>query len=276
MVTSSVSRRKTPGSLVLGSYKFLPYINMSLKEADALRVCAQLAIENTQTLKVRAAEVRCPDNTPIIGTLSNILREIPVVSMDLKLISDEGSDFDGIKVENVSLSSIGSCTFVIVTDFLKNKLHVDDAVKCVQDGGYIIAREHLSQNESEATASFTVIATILTDDEKLVLLEPLKRKIFGSPKIVKIESNHYDWIDELRDAAKETSVILFSQSDPTSGLIGLVNCLRKEPEYRNIRAFFIDDDSAPPFSLDNPFYIKQLKLGLAVNVYRNVSDFFAH
>lgn len=273
MVASSVSRRKPPGHLVLGCYQFLPYNNMKVNKNDALRVCSQLAIENSQALKIRAAEVGSKDNAPIIGIFSDILREIPSVSIDLKLLSDEGgNDFDGVTVENISLSSLTNCTFVVVTNFLEKKIHHDDLVKCIQDGGYLISRESLSQTVSEIPSTFNVIASIITDDERLVLLEPIKRKIIGSPNIIQIDNEQFDWIYELRVAAKENSVILVSQNEPTSGLIGFVNCLRKESDYKNIKAFFVDDNSAPPFSLANPFYTRQLKLGLAINVYRNVSS----
>lgn len=270
MVASPVSRRKAPGHLVLGSYKFLPYANVNVSKIDALRACVQLALENNQTLKVRAVEVSCKDNDPIIGMLNEILREIPSISVDLKLLSDEGEIIDGVTVENVSVTSMTNCTFVIVTDLLKNKIPVDDVSKCIQDGGYLISRESLSHTEWSTPSTLNVIASMQTENEKLIVLEPIKRKIYGSPRVIKIDNKQFDWINELREAAKENFVILVSQ-ESTSGIIGFVNCLRKESDYKNVRAFFIDDENAPSFSLVHPFYIKQLKLGLAINVYRNVS-----
>ncbi|XP_037041706.1 fatty acid synthase-like isoform X2 [Bradysia coprophila] len=269
MVASAVSRRKAHGHLVLESYKFLPYINMKVSKDDALRVCTQLAIENSHTLKVRAVELRCKENTPIIGLLNDVLQEIPSISIDLKLLSDEGNNFEGVPVENVSLSTMAGCTFVIVTEFLKNQHHFDDVMKCIQDGGYLISRESLSETDLETPSTFNVLASILTEDEQLVLLEPIKRKIFGSPKIVNITNTQFEWVTGVRQAAKDNSVILVGQNEPTSGLIGFINCLRKEPDYKNVKGFFVDDDRAPPFSLENPFYTKQLMFGLAINVYRN-------
>lgn len=271
MTASPVSRRKAPGSLILGSYKFLPYINMKVNKTDALRACVQLAIENSQITKVRVVEVGSKDNNPIIDNLRDILGEVPSVSSELKLISDQESNIDGIIVENVQLSSLTNYTFIVVTSFLNNQFLADDVLKCIADGGYLISRENLSQIDFEPPSTFNVIATIITDDERLILLEPVRRKIFGSPKVVKIDSTQFEWVNELRDSIKETSVILFSQNEPTSGLIGFINCLRKEPEYKNVKGFFVDDVNAPPFSLTDPFYTKQVKLGLAINVYRNVS-----
>lgn len=271
MTASPVSRRKAPGNVILGSYKFLPYVNMKVNQTDALRAFVQMAIENSQITKIRAVEVRSEGKKPIIGNLRDILSEIPSVAMDLKLISDQECDIDGITVENVKLSSLTNYTFVVVTDLLNNQFLADDALKCIADGGYLISRENLSQIDFEPPHTFNVLATIITEDERLILLEPVKRKIFGSPKTIKIDSTQFEWVHELRESIKETAVILFSQSEPTSGLIGFINCLRKESEYKNVKGFFVDDVNAPPFSLTDPFYTKQLKLGLAINVYRNVS-----
>lgn len=272
MVASSVSRRKAPGNLVLGSYKFLPYINMKVSKTDALRVCVQLAMENNQISKFRAVEIKSEDNSPIIGVLRDILHEVPSISMDMKLISDQEDDIDGVTVESAKLSSLTNYTFVVVTNFLENKIPVDDVLKCLGDGGYLISREKSSHTQVEAPSTFNIIASIATEDETLVLLEPIKRKIFGSPKIVMVDSTQFEWIHELREAIKESSVILVSQNQPTSGLLGFINCLRKESDYKNIKGFFVDDVNAPPFSLSDQFYSKQLRLGLAINVYRNVRN----
>lgn len=76
---------------------------------------------------------------------------------------------------------------------------------------------------------------------------------------------------ELRIAISNGPVILVSQNEKHSGLIGLVNCLRKEPNSQSVKCVFIDDINAPEFSLDDAFYKDQLSLGFSVNVYKNVS-----
>jgi len=64
---------------------------------------------------------------------------------------------------------------------------------------------------------------------------------------------------------------VYSFNESLNGVIGLVNCLRKEPDGNMIRCFFIDDPSAPEFDLCHPFYSAQFSLGMALNIYRNVS-----
>lgn len=52
------------------------------------------------------------------------------------------------------------------------------------------------------------------------------------------------------------------------GVIGLFNCLRKEIGTDVIRGLLIQDSDAPKFSLQDPFYLQQIKKDLAVNVLK--------
>ena len=48
--------------------------------------------------------------------------------------------------------------------------------------------------------------------------------------VVKITQNVSEWLEPLKNAlTKETQVIAYSQNDSFSGVMGLVNCIRKEP-----------------------------------------------
>ena len=71
--------------------------------------------------------------------------------------------------------------------------------------------------------------------------------------------------NELKKPAK---IILVSEKDPECGLLGLVNCLRREPGGESIRGVFIQDKTAPKFSLHEPLYAEQLRNDLIINVLR--------
>lgn len=72
-----------------------------------------------------------------------------------------------------------------------------------------------------------------------------------------------------QEALKVGSVLLYSQADRHSGILGFINCLRREPNGEKLRCVFVDDDSAPEFSIDHQFYKAQLDLGLAINVFKH-------
>jgi fatty acid synthase, animal type len=55
-----------------------------------------------------------------------------------------------------------------------------------------------------------------------------------------------------------------------SGILGLVNCIRKEsPNGDRLKCVFIQDKTAPKFDIEAPFYQSQLKHGLATNIFKD-------
>lgn len=66
-------------------------------------------------------------------------------------------------------------------------------------------------------------------------------------------------------------MVIYSQNEPLNGLLGLINCLRREPGGEIVHGLLIADPSAPPFNPDLEFYEEQLDMDLALNVYQEVS-----
>lgn len=84
----------------------------------------------------------------------------------------------------------------------------------------------------------------------------------------------FSWIDKVKEELKEgQKIVLYSQDEHINGLLGLVNCLRKEPGGEIVYGLLINDPSAPPFDPDLEFYEEQLDKDLAINVYQDVSKF---
>lgn len=85
----------------------------------------------------------------------------------------------------------------------------------------------------------------------------------------------YEWVETLKSALKSAEtdptkkIILFAQGEDTNGIIGLVNCVIKEPGGNSVKSVFIQDPVAPKFSVTDPFYSVQLKKGLVSNVLKS-------
>ena len=78
-----------------------------------------------------------------------------------------------------------------------------------------------------------------------------------------------EWLPKLQEHVRNNSnILLLSQKNKGSGILGLVTCLRKELETHNIKCFFIADD-APMFDVERNIYRKQLKKNFTMNVYKN-------
>jgi fatty acid synthase len=56
--------------------------------------------------------------------------------------------------------------------------------------------------------------------------------IVENPVVVHVTGRNYDWLPAVQTAISRSSkrhIILVAQGEPLSGIVGLVNCIRKEP-----------------------------------------------
>jgi fatty acid synthase, animal type len=114
-----------------------------------------------------------------------------------------------------------------------------------------------------------LLASFQTEHECVNLLRFIENNNAEPETVIKITSNIDEWLNSLKSALKKGSVLAYSQNEPLSGILGLVNCIRKEPDGDKLKCFFIDDETAPRFDVHNAFYKSQLQLGLVTNVYKN-------
>lgn len=288
MHTNAVSRRKAPGYPVLETYKYIPYISTPpLPKSDAIRAHTQIIIENTPMLRVKAVEVDYDNSiTPLLPQFELALGDLPLITSDLMVLTGQDLSLGKIHVEDGKLSTQTNCLLIVSKNMFERHEFVSGAIQSLHDRGYLVSRESINFSAAEAAQKcppeFNIISMIRTDDdEQLVLLQRApKRKVALSLDVVVNISNStdattadsYEWLEKLKVAVRQTkgNVIVVAQNNSKSGIVGLVNCLRKEPDGNKVICVFIDDEHAPPFSLQLPFYQEQLRLGLAFNVLRNV------
>jgi len=61
------------------------------------------------------------------------------------------------------------------------------------------------------------------------------------PIVVKISNTDFSWLPVLQkllkadDASVSQKIVLVSEKDPTNGIVGLLNCIRKEPGGDRVR-----------------------------------------
>ncbi|CAH0548596.1 unnamed protein product [Brassicogethes aeneus] len=80
----------------------------------------------------------------------------------------------------------------------------------------------------------------------------------------------FNWLENLKTAVKnDGNVAVYSLNEPLSGILGLVNCLRREPMGVNVKTFFMVDDQTPEFDLDHRFYSEQFAKNMGINVFKN-------
>ncbi|XP_055593803.1 fatty acid synthase-like [Uranotaenia lowii] len=269
----TIERRNPLGVPVLESYRFVPYHSgVMISAEEAIRMCVQIALENVLMYTVNVAEVHNQNLTPVVQMFGNAIADIPLIKSSLTLLTNEPIQLENVAVKPESFGELSNILFLVTENNLANPQFIQSAIGCLESDGYVLLREKIDSKIMNFSLpdQFDLIATFLVDTEEIFTLLRLKSKFVSeTPVPIQINSSSLDWLAEVKQSAKTRPLVLYSQNDSISGVIGLVNCIRKEPGAQNVRCVFIDDPNAPLFSLDNPIYSKQLELNLAINVLRN-------
>lgn len=276
---SAIGRRKPPGIPVLESYEFIPHLpSHKLPLEDATRALVQLGFENAHALKIKTVELDNDDREPIVQFFHEALGDLPLVASEAMYLTKNDVELPGVHVEDGKLSSLTNCTFIIACAWSNNLKFVETAIGCLKEKAYLVLRESLSTDFTQLVIppSCKLVCAIPTDNELLVMFQYEKRKTFGTSTVVRISSQdiEYSWIEEIRTAVTNGPVTLVAEKESYSGILGLVNCLRREPIGQLVTCVFVADLKAPTFDPEHPLYKTQLRLGLAINVYYNVSSIF--
>lgn len=150
---------------------------------------------------------------------------------------------------------------------------LQEALGTLKNECFVLSRENKFQFEQEST-TYDIITVFFTDSEYFVLL---RNKIKPKPTVYyKIDTKDmtFSWVEDVKNELKkeQQKLVLYSQGEPVNGLLGLVNCLRKEPGGEMVRGLLIADPTAPQFSADCKLYKEHLDKGLGMNVFKDVSD----
>ena len=122
-------------------------------------------------------------------------------------------------------------------------------------------------------SGFTQICYFSSDDDETFILLRKNMELPKEALYLKISAkdNTFQWIDKLKESRKASKdIVLVSENEPENGLLGFINCVRKEKDLSNIRCVLIDDVAAPAFAKDVALYEQKLRLGLAINVFKEV------
>lgn len=248
---SAISRKKPLRDPVLEKYVFVPNeAVLTLKES--LRINVQLILESTSTVKFKIAEIaeeKGADLTPLI----------------LAAIDDQPTvQAETVTVQKDTTANASDCLLVIGSDLLKHQDQLEEAFKAITLDGFVLSREDLGSSINCPTAE--VVTVHQTPKATLVLLRktPLVKPI----KLVLLENS--DWLQQLKQLMKtEEEILVCSQNGRINGILGLMNCIWKEPNGQHCRCLFIQDTNTPIVDLNLEFYQKQLQKGLAMNVFQN-------
>lgn len=275
MVANSITRRKAPGLEVLDAYRFLPLVpSETLTLSDGVRVVTQLILENSVNLtKLKMAEVDSEQQTPIIPVFEDAIAETPLIKAEYTLLTEQNISMDNVNVVHGRNAAILREQHLVITQNAGNSMaNLDEQLAGLDEKSFLLLRQSAKTPFTDVPPEFITVTAIPTENETLILLQKKpKAQTVRNPTVIEVLSNDYSyqWLDAIKANIKSGPVLLYTQNDPSPGLLGLVNCLRREPAGENVRCVIVMDRLAPKFALDNSLYATQLDAGLAVNIYRN-------
>ncbi|XP_043668271.1 fatty acid synthase-like [Vespula pensylvanica] len=301
-IRSSVIARKFINYPIVEEHKFIAYRDkkeVSLEEI--LTLSMHIILENLPIINIKIIEL-VEDNDNISAEklvsplLLNILENVPLIQANINVFApankfDEKdilkdvtvSDLDKIQsIDNVPLA-IG---YALLTK--EKKENLKQLLKSIKDQAFLLSREKINTPLDLSILNEFQLRIVLekrTSEESWILL----RKMRNTPKnilFINVNSNDYNWLQQVQTVlAKEnehdmsnTRVILYEEGNFESGLLGFINCLRKEPGGEIFRVVLIQDLKAPKFSFKLPLYSEQLEMDLIINVLRpgNVWGSYRH
>lgn len=276
MVVSSVVRRKQPGLEVHDRYEFVPLNpDYEMNVTDVMKVVTQLILENSMATVLDVLEIHDDRIEPIIGLFADVIREIPIAKMKLTLRSDLELDIDNVEIKRKSThaqdDTVKSVHLVTVqANCLQNLEENRTTWESIGEDCFLLSREsERTIDLSNVSDEFACVSTLYSESETFVLLRKQRPVSRNEQTVITVSStdNSFEWISSLKRSVKAGPVILVAVNDKYSGLIGLINCLRREGH--DVKGLVIDDINAPDFHTEHPLYSSQINLGIAINVYRN-------
>lgn len=294
-------RQQAQASPKLEKYQFVPCENnqpfcedLDKSKIHALTAILQIVLENSLgALKLKVTEIGNdrPIESVLAPSITSILEQEPMLSVESTIITSGPVDTSSLEaldikhaIRDIQAGPVSQDLHLIVgSDLLlyNKKSILDNAVASLKTGGFVLLEEVKGSVDSNKLKSFglEVISTQVTSTKTYILLRrPIS--VPSNPTIIHITENNFAWIEPLKDAMKLAEsdgrkIYLYVQGEELTGLVGMVNCLKQEPGGSGIRAVFIQDSSAPKFSVNA--YEKQLRKDLVHNVLKkNVWGSFRH
>ncbi|XP_017769936.1 PREDICTED: fatty acid synthase-like [Nicrophorus vespilloides] len=274
MNANAILRKKTTYSPVLETYKFIPN-DIQVGIEDSLRINVHIVLENKSSMHVKVVE-KFDENSSKLQPLSehvlNILGDLPLIQPDLHIVTDRSVDeIKGIQVSE-NFPDQNNSQIYIGSNLMGDAQCIQEALTRILDDGYIISIDDTAASAPEGLTILTKHQ--LPSGEYVHLLKKSGKQV--ERFCLKVIDDFGSWIPTLQSHINSgKNVLLYSENDQTNGILGLVNCLRREANGKNISCVFVQEGNG--FDLENDFFKTQLEKGMAINVLRgNIWGTYRH
>ncbi|XP_017783102.1 PREDICTED: fatty acid synthase-like [Nicrophorus vespilloides] len=266
MNANAIQRKKLPYSPVLESYKFVAN-DIDVNMETSLRLNTHIILENKSVNVLKIVE-RLNENSsslqPVSKYIQDILGDLPLIQSDIIIKTNMNIDnVKGIEILQEKVEEKNALIYV-GSNILGDTKNTRDALTTITDDGYIISIE---KTELLHPDNLTILTKHkLPSGEFMYLLK--KTEVYQEPICLKVNNDFNSWLPNLQNHLKTgKKVLLYSENDTANGILGLVNCLRREVSQHNLSCVFIQEGNNN-FAHTKTFFKKQLEKGMAINVLR--------
>lgn len=291
LLTTIVPRQQAISG-VLEEHKFIGYRNLdTVSLQDGIRMAVHIAYECHNEVSAKFMEFvedsdRVTSKDLVAPLINKIINDTPQIQSQINIVTMHK------ELENISLSD--NISMIQFNDLSNNENYLmvmafgiltksetkifEQLLSLIKPEGFLLTLEDANTAYDYSNLSKYGLFNVLekrVNGKALILLRKVQGATLRKQQVVYVNNYEFSWIDKIKSiinvdyrSNKDNRIIIVAQGDGTCGILGLVNCLRKEPGAAMIRCVFIQDEKAPAFSLQEPLYLKQLEMDLIVNVLR--------
>ncbi|KAJ3652398.1 hypothetical protein Zmor_018367 [Zophobas morio] len=269
----SIFRKRARLEPVLEKHVFVPN-STTLDLEQAVRINTQIILENSLEYRFKAVEIVDEftdiNSEHILCLVNKALEDVALVTPDLTVSTKaSNSDIPGIKFEMVTLTPESDILLYVGSKILQQSHTLKQLFLPLSKNGFILTREDINFRLEKNPNEVEILTEYTTLNERIILfqkkVEPVKLKH------VEVSSSNFDWISELQNALNvEKNVIAYATNREPEGILGMINCIRREPKGNLLKCFLMMDD-APKFDPQHSFYVKQVSKNMGVNIYKDGS-----
>ena len=272
-----VVNRRRPKEPLIETHNFVPFFSTTKYSLnDAAKIITQTALENIFQSKCTSVEIdttSVEEIQPLSEHFSKALRGIPLVISDVTFItSRENFKLENVKISAEELSSFKDIDLIIRNNCIGNEEFFEAVKTMISGHGYIISREN-QEYSAVPHENVQLVAKIHTISNEIIHILQFKgeSKAVDHHNIIEITSDIKEWIDNLKVSLSDAPTLIYAYNRDYSGILGFINCIRREYPVDRLKCFFIMDiENAPPdFDLNNNFFKSQFELNHAVNVFKD-------
>lgn len=291
---NSIQRRKIMTDPIVEEYKFVAHRDKAETSLEEMVVLSsQVALDSSLVTTAKILELVTPDDNLSIEelltpTILKVFCDQPMIRPNVVLAANSERygnlpDLEKINVvEPNKLPVDGSIFMAVAYDILtkKKQQYLDQLMKAIVHDGFILTRETIVTGDIYDYLRGYELAVVLEKSYKGQTLLLLKRmeKLPKDTEVVYVNNNEFSWLKKVKEVLQaqegkkqnecDTRLVLVAEGDLENGALGMVKCLRREPCGKIAKTVIIQDENAPKFSLDDPFYSDQLDSDIGINILR--------